>query len=90
MQYGFPYHTLDEVYQAAEKTPWGLPRPGRLETLGRRVKGDGFELKNAMAIQPMEGCDADEGGAPTDWTTRRYRRFAKGGAGLVWLSLIHI
>ena len=90
MQYGFPYHTLDEVYQAAEKTPWGLPRPGRLETLGRRVKGDGFELKNAMAIQPMEGCDADEGGAPTDWTTRRYRRFAKGGAGLVWIEAVSV
>ena len=25
MQYGFPYHTLDEVYQEAEKTPWDCP-----------------------------------------------------------------
>ena len=38
----------------------------------------------------MEGCDADEGGAPTDWTTRRYRRFAKGGAGLVWIEAVSV
>lgn len=90
MQYGFTYHSLDEVYQAAAKTPWGLPQPGKLETLGRRVKGDGFELKNALAVQPMEGCDGDEGGAPTDWTTRRYRRFARGGAGLVWVEAVAV
>ena len=90
MQYGFPYHSLEEVYRAAERTPWGLPGPGTVGTLARRVKGDGFELKNALAIQPMEGCDADEGGAPTEWTARRYRRFARGGAGLVWVEAVSV
>jgi len=90
MQYGFPYHSLEEIYQAAQHTPWGLPQPGDPAVLGQRVQGEGFTLKNAMAIQPMEGCDSDEGGAPTEWTYRRYRRFAQGGAGLVWVEAVSV
>ena len=90
MQYGFPFHSLDGVYARAAKGPYPLPAPGEVSLLGRRVRGPGFELKNALAVQPMEGCDADGGGAPTDWTMRRYRRFAAGGAGLIWVEAVAV
>jgi 2,4-dienoyl-CoA reductase-like NADH-dependent reductase (Old Yellow Enzyme family) len=32
----------------------------------------------------MEGCDGTPDGRPSDLTRRRYKRFGKGGAGLVW------
>ncbi len=32
----------------------------------------------------MEGADAGPDGAPSETTRRRYRRYAEGGAGLVW------
>ena len=34
----------------------------------------------------MEGCDGTYGGEPGDLTIRRYRRFASGGAGLLWFE----
>jgi 2,4-dienoyl-CoA reductase-like NADH-dependent reductase (Old Yellow Enzyme family) len=43
-------------------------------------------VPNRFAIQPMEGCDADESGAPGELTHRRYRRYAEGGSGLIWFE----
>ena len=47
-------------------------------TIGRRTVG------NRLAIQPMEGCDADLDGSPGELTVRRFRRFGAGGAKLIW------
>ncbi|MBD3213159.1 MAG: flavin oxidoreductase/NADH oxidase [Candidatus Lokiarchaeota archaeon] len=41
-------------------------------------------LPNRLAIQPMEGFDAKRDGSPSFLTVRRYARYAKGGAGLIW------
>ena len=37
-----------------------------------------------MAVHPMEGCDGNLDGTPGELTFRRWRRFAEGGAGLLW------
>ena len=39
---------------------------------------------NRFAILPMEGWDGTADGHPTELVERRWRRFAEGGAGLVW------
>lgn len=41
---------------------------------------------NALAVLPMEGCDANPDGSPSELVYRRYRRFACGGAGLLWFE----
>lgn len=41
-------------------------------------------VPNRFAILPMEGWDGTADGRPTDLVERRWRRFADGGAGLVW------
>ena len=43
-------------------------------------------VPNRICYQPMEGCDGTQGGAPDTLTERRYLRFAKGGAGLIWFE----
>lgn len=43
-------------------------------------------IANRLAFQPMEGCDGEPDGAPGELTFRRYRRFAEGGAGLLWFE----
>ena len=53
-------------------------------TLGTRV------APNRLAIQPMEGCDGEPDGSPGELTLRRYRRFAAGGAGLLWVEAIAV
>ena len=44
----------------------------------------GTTVGNRLAIQPMEGCDANLDGTPSELTLRRYRRFGAGGAKLIW------
>jgi 2,4-dienoyl-CoA reductase-like NADH-dependent reductase (Old Yellow Enzyme family) len=39
---------------------------------------------NSFAILPMEGCDSNCDGSPSELVYRRYLRFSKGGAGLIW------
>jgi 2,4-dienoyl-CoA reductase-like NADH-dependent reductase (Old Yellow Enzyme family) len=62
-----------EIHLSADAAPLFGP----IEVAGRRVG-------NRLAIQPMEGCDADPDGTPGALTFRRYRRFGAGGAKLIW------
>jgi 2,4-dienoyl-CoA reductase-like NADH-dependent reductase (Old Yellow Enzyme family) len=57
-----------------------------LRPLARQVKIGGWELPNSLAVHPMEGCDGSEDGSPSELTFRRYQRFARGGAGLLWFE----
>ena len=43
-------------------------------------------ISNRIAIQPMEGCDGTYEGAIDELTHRRYLRFAKSGAGVIWFE----
>jgi NADPH2 dehydrogenase len=54
--------------------------------LSRKVQVGKVTVGNSMAIHPMEGCDGTLEGDPTDLTRRRYERFARGGAKLVWFE----
>ncbi len=44
----------------------------------------GRSVGNRLAIQPMEGCDAEPDGSPGELTIRRFKRFGAGGAKLIW------
>ncbi len=43
-----------------------------------------------MGIHPLEGFDGTEEGAPSEYVFRRYERYARGGAGLIWYESISI
>jgi 2,4-dienoyl-CoA reductase-like NADH-dependent reductase (Old Yellow Enzyme family) len=45
---------------------------------------DGFTLGNRFCIQPMEGWDGTRDGRPTELTRRRWTRFGRSGAKLIW------
>ncbi len=51
---------------------------------------NGKVLSNAMGIHPLEGFDGTKEGAPTETVFRRYERYARGGAGLIWYESIAI
>lgn len=52
--------------------------------LAKNVRIGTKEAPNSIAVLPMEGCDSNSDGSPSDLTYRRYKRFASGGAGLLW------
>ena len=87
----FHFDTLDEIRQAA--TDAGARHIAFLDdpqairaTLAQKVAVAGLIVGNAIAIHPMEGCDGDHDGRPSDLTWRRYERFARGGAKLIWFE----
>ena len=59
---------------------------GDISILSEPLLVEGKTLPNRLLIQPMEGGDADEDGAPQASAIRRYTRFAAGGAGLIWME----
>ncbi|MGH9495543.1 MAG: hypothetical protein ACRD3B_11140, partial [Candidatus Sulfotelmatobacter sp.] len=43
-----------------------------------------FKIGNRIAVQPMEGWDGTPDGKPTEHTIRRWERFGRSGAKLIW------
>ena len=41
---------------------------------------------NRVVLQPMEGCDCNEDGSPSELTIEKYIKAAKSGAGVIWLE----
>lgn len=64
---------VDSELATSDASP--LAQPSKL---GDRVIG------NRFCIHPMEGWDGTEDGRPTDLTTRRWQRFGRSGAKLIW------
>ena len=61
-----------------------IPYSENLDVLGTSFTVNGKTVPNRLAIQPMEGCDGTADGSFDELTHRRYERFAKSGAGLIW------
>ena len=80
----FHYKSLDELRQELNRVGAALPLCEDLSILNRPVDLGAKTVPNAIAIQPMEGCDGTGDGRPGELTLRRYDRFAKSGAGLIW------
>jgi NADPH2 dehydrogenase len=87
----FHFDTVDEIRQAAADA--GVRHIGFLDdpaairaVLSQKVAVGGMAVGNAIAIHPMEGCDGDADGKPSELTWRRYERFARSGAKLIWFE----
>jgi len=73
-----------KVQNEALKT--NLPFTDNLDILSRGKTICGKRIPNRLVCQAMEGCDGTPDGSPDVLTKRRYQRFAKGGAGLIWFE----
>ena len=43
-------------------------------------------IYNRVVLQPMEGCDCNTDGSPSELTREKYIRAARSGAGLIWFE----
>ncbi|TDO93913.1 2,4-dienoyl-CoA reductase-like NADH-dependent reductase (Old Yellow Enzyme family) [Halanaerobium saccharolyticum] len=86
----FNYSSLKELRADLSELDFELPLTENVEILKKEIKLDDLDIPNRIAIHPMEGADANLDGTPSDLTRRRYKRFANGGAGLIWLEAIAV
>jgi 2,4-dienoyl-CoA reductase-like NADH-dependent reductase (Old Yellow Enzyme family) len=87
----FKYRDLSELQRSSDELHCSavqvIDNTSRLQAaLGRPVQRGRVHCGNSMAIHPMEGCDGDLDGTPGELTWRRYERFARGGAKLIWFE----
>ncbi len=80
----FHYQSLAELRAQIEALHVDIALTEDLRPLLAPVRVGGLTAPNAMAVLPMEGCDSEPDGSPSELVTRRYMRFAGGGAGLLW------
>lgn len=80
------YTDPQEFHRQNEELGTGLPFSEDTAVLAEPLTVGSRTIPNRLACQAMEGCDGTPGGSPDTLTRRRYDRFAKGGAGLIWFE----
>jgi 2,4-dienoyl-CoA reductase-like NADH-dependent reductase (Old Yellow Enzyme family) len=80
----FSYRSLDELREDISTRRFDIDVRDRLARIGDPVRIGGRTAGNRLAVHPMEGCDGEPDGTPGELTFRRWRRFAEGGAALLW------
>ena len=69
-----------------DNTENALPFSEDVSVLSKEITLGTKKANNRLVCQAMEGCDGNADGTPGELTIRRYDRFAKGGAGLIWFE----
>jgi NADPH-dependent glutamate synthase beta subunit-like oxidoreductase/2,4-dienoyl-CoA reductase-like NADH-dependent reductase (Old Yellow Enzyme family) len=82
----FRLASLEDLRKAVDELRLDIPAEEDTSILAQPVALADHILSNSMGVQPMEGCDGTPHGAPDELTFRRYKRFAAGGAGLLWFE----
>lgn len=83
----FKYKNWREIEADLHRLNLNLPHSDNLDVLGNTLSLGKWTLPNRFVAQPMEGIDGiPETSAPSDLTFRRYKRFARGGSGLIWFE----
>lgn len=70
----------------------GLPFPvdENVDVLFEPIELGGKIIPNRLCLQPCEGFDGKPDGSPSELDFRRYKRYAGGGAGMLWYESIAI
>ena len=82
----FKYDSPEMLKEDIERLGLDIPLSENLEILKKPVRIGDRLIPNALTVHPMEGCDGTPEGKPGELTFRRYERFARGGAGLLWME----
>lgn len=86
----FNFKSLEELKMKASLLGAEVHFSDDLSSLAQPLRLKGRNVPNRLAVLPMEGRDATADGKPTALTFRRYERYARGGAGLIWLEAVAI
>lgn len=82
----FHYQSLEELRQDIAERGYSIPLAASVDVLKQPLAIGSKRIPNRLSILPMEGCDGTSDGKPDELTVRRYHRFARGGAGLLWFE----
>lgn len=82
--------TIEDLKQLTARLGVTLEAAQDVSILAEPVDAGGLVMPNSLAVHPMEAADAHSQGRPGELTSRRYERYARGGAGLLWAEAIAV
>lgn len=82
----FTFQTNSELLKKGEELGIEIPFMDSAAPLFENTALGSKNLPNRLAVQPMEGFDANNDGSPGELTFRRYQRYAEGGCSLIWFE----
>ena len=80
----FTYRSIDALREDIARRGHAIELADDARALAAALHIGPLTLANRLAVHPMEGCDGNLDGTPGELTFRRWRRFAEGGAALLW------
>ncbi len=80
----FKFKSLEELKEKITELGVNINLSDDLSLLGKPVAVGKTTAPNAFAVLPMEGCDSNLDGSPSELVERRYLKQAGGGSGLIW------
>ena len=80
----FRYRDIDALRAEIAELGLSIRLEEKIEKLLEPVQIGHKVAGNAFGIHPMEGCDGTLDGKPSELTIRRWERFGRGGAKLIW------
>ena len=83
-QHFFTYRSLEEIKADVERFGLDITFETNIEYVAHPVRIGKLIVGNSLGIHPMEGCDGTLDGKPDELTFRRWERFGRGGAKLIW------
>ena len=85
MAYNVP-QSKDAFLKMCDEANVTFPYSEDISPLKQKIVVANKTINNRIVYQAMEGCDGTFDGAPDELTIRRYLRFARGGAGIIWFE----
>ena len=76
----------NDLLEMCKEAGTSFPYSDDISPLSKEIKVGTKTVHNRIVYQAMEGCDGTFDGAPDELTKRRYLRFARGGAGIIWFE----
>ncbi len=86
----FHYKSLSDIESKCKELGIEIPFAESTKSLTEKITIDGKVIPNRLGIAPMEGADSTEDGRPGEFTFKRYKKEAEGGAGIIWYEAISI
>lgn len=86
----FRYKTSEDLIRKALELGFVLPFSDDVTPLLENVKLGESTIPNRLVVQPMEGYDSDNEGAPSELTERRYLRYSAGASGVIWFEAVSV
>ena len=80
----FAYESAEQIRDECNRLGLEIHFAENTGVLYEPVEIGGRRMGNRLAILPMEGSDATTDGKPGELTFRRWKRFAEGGAKMIW------